>query len=63
MMLILMGTGLARSEIRIGVLAQRGTEIALKEWGPLGEYLTTELKEQVTIVPVNFTAFRDWYSS
>jgi ABC-type phosphate/phosphonate transport system substrate-binding protein len=59
--LILMGPCAARSEIKIGALAQRGTEIALKEWGPLGEYLTKELGEQVTIVPVKFSEFRDWY--
>lgn len=51
----------AQSEIRIGVLAQRGTSVALQEWGPLGEHLTKELGEQVTIVPVSFSAFRDWY--
>jgi two-component system, LuxR family, sensor histidine kinase TtrS len=53
----------AQSEIKIGVLAQRGTEIAQKEWGPLGEYLTKEVGEQVSIVPVKFSEFRDWYWS
>ncbi len=51
----------ASSEIRIGVLAQRGVTVALQEWGPLGEYLTKQLGEQVTIVPVKFSEFRDWY--
>jgi two-component system, LuxR family, sensor histidine kinase TtrS len=51
----------SQAEIRIGILAQRGTSVALQEWGPLGEYLTKELGEQVTIVPVKFSDFRDWY--
>jgi two-component system, LuxR family, sensor histidine kinase TtrS len=53
----------AQSEIKIGVLAQRGAETAMKEWGPLGEHLAKELGEQVTIVPVKFSEFRDWYWS
>lgn len=61
LVLILMGSDTARSEIKIGVLAQRGTEIAVKEWGPLGDYLTKEIGENVTIVPVKFSEFRDWY--
>jgi ABC-type phosphate/phosphonate transport system substrate-binding protein len=61
MALVLMLPATALSEIRIGVLAQRGTSVALQEWGPLGEYLTKQLGEQVTIVPVKFSAFRDWY--
>jgi ABC-type phosphate/phosphonate transport system substrate-binding protein len=51
----------APAEIKIGVLAQRGINVALQEWGPLGEYLAKELGEEVTIVPVKFTDFRDWY--
>ncbi len=58
---ILMLPMTASSEIRIGILAQRGVTVALQEWGPLGEYLTKQLGEQVTIVPVKFSEFRDWY--
>jgi two-component system, LuxR family, sensor histidine kinase TtrS len=50
----------AWSEIKIGVLAQRGPEIALKEWGGLGDYLSGQLGEKVTIVPVKFSDFMQW---
>jgi two-component system sensor histidine kinase TtrS len=47
---------LAGSEgIRIGVLANRGSDIALKEWGPTAEYLSRELApEKFVIVPLTF---------
>jgi two-component system, LuxR family, sensor histidine kinase TtrS len=50
----------AFAEVKIGMLAQRGPEIALKEWGPLGEYLSEKLGEKVTIVPLSFTDFMDF---
>jgi|GEM_PF-2388406 len=41
--------------ILIGVLANRGPEIALKEWGPTADYLSRELSPlQFTIVPLDF---------
>jgi ABC-type phosphate/phosphonate transport system substrate-binding protein len=50
----------ALAEIRIGMLAQRGPEMALKEWGALGDYLSQKLGDKVTIVPMNFTNFMDF---
>lgn len=60
-MLLSVFSGMAAAEVKIGVLAQRGTEIALKEWGPLGEYLSKQMDEPVKIVPLKFSDFRDWY--
>lgn len=48
-------TSLAHAEIKIGMLAQRGPEIALKEWSGIAEYLTQQMGEQVTVVPLSFT--------
>ncbi len=43
-------------EIKIGVLAKRGTEIALQKWSPTADYLSTALSDyHFTIVPLNFT--------
>lgn len=42
-------------EVRIGVLAKRGEEIALREWSPLGAYLTEQLDCcRFVIVPLDF---------
>jgi ABC-type phosphate/phosphonate transport system substrate-binding protein len=48
------------AEIKIGMLAQRGAETALKEWGGLETYLTDKLGEKVTVVPLKFTEFMDF---
>lgn len=48
------------AEIKIGMLAQRGAEIALKEWGGIASYLSGQLGEDVTIVPLSFTEFMDF---
>jgi ABC-type phosphate/phosphonate transport system substrate-binding protein len=45
------------AEIKIGMLAQRGPETALKEWEPLATYLSEQLGDKVTIVPLSFTDF------
>jgi len=50
----------AGAEIKIGMLAQRGPEIALKEWGGIAQYLTTELGQEVKIVPLGFTQVLDF---
>jgi len=43
--------------VRIGVLANRGDEIALQEWGPVASYLTAKLTPfQFIIVPLDFEA-------
>ncbi len=61
-LIVLMGLSVsaARAEIKIGMLAQRGPETALKEWGPLGEYLSEQLGDKVTIVPLSFTDFLEF---
>jgi twitching motility protein PilJ len=47
-------------DIQIGMLAQRGPETALKEWGGIGNYLSEQFGEKVTIVPLSFTDFMDF---
>jgi signal transduction histidine kinase/CheY-like chemotaxis protein/ABC-type phosphate/phosphonate transport system substrate-binding protein len=45
----------AASAIRIGVLAKRGRQKCLEQWGPTAEYLTQEIPEhQFEIVPLGF---------
>ncbi|MEW6349404.1 MAG: phosphate/phosphite/phosphonate ABC transporter substrate-binding protein [Thermodesulfobacteriota bacterium] len=51
---------MAGAEIRIGILAQRGEEKALQEYGALADYLTRNLGDKVTAVPVRFSQFMDW---
>jgi len=53
-------SSMSSAEIKIGMLAQRGADTALKEWGGLGSYLTEKLGENVTIVPLKFTEFMDF---
>jgi ABC-type phosphate/phosphonate transport system substrate-binding protein len=50
----------AFAEIKIGMLAQRGAETALKEWGGLQSYLSDKLGEKVTVIPLKFTEFMDF---
>ncbi len=47
----------AWAEIKIGMLAQRGQEVAVREWGGLERYLTETLGEKVTLVPLKFSEF------
>ena len=56
MLLFLSGvvTAVAESPVRFGVLAKRGTEKALQQWGPTGEYLSKRLNREVLIVPLKF---------
>ena len=45
---------LNRTEIKIGVLAKRGIEAAIKRWAPLTQYLDTKLdKYYFTLVPLD----------
>jgi ABC-type phosphate/phosphonate transport system substrate-binding protein len=48
------------AEIKIGMLAQRGAETALKEWGGLEKYLSDRLGDKVTVVPLKFSEFMDF---
>jgi phosphate/phosphite/phosphonate ABC transporter binding protein len=51
---------IAASEIKIGMLAQRGAETALQEWGGIAEYLSEKMGEKVTVVPLKFSEFMDF---
>jgi ABC-type phosphate/phosphonate transport system substrate-binding protein len=44
----------AQSEIKIGVLAKRGTEKAYQQWGATAAILSEKLSEKFTIVPLKF---------
>jgi two-component system sensor histidine kinase TtrS len=52
--------GVSSAEIKIGMLAQRGPETALKEWSGVADYLSRELGDTVTIVPLRFSEFMDF---
>ncbi|MBI5556489.1 MAG: phosphate/phosphite/phosphonate ABC transporter substrate-binding protein, partial [Deltaproteobacteria bacterium] len=48
--------GISAAEIKIGVLALRGPEKAVQQWGSTGEYLSAKLGEKVSVVPLKFEA-------
>ncbi|MFH0824885.1 MAG: phosphate/phosphite/phosphonate ABC transporter substrate-binding protein, partial [Pseudomonadota bacterium] len=50
----------AHAEIKLGVLAHRGPETTMKEWGALADYLSAEMGEKVTVIPVKFSQFLDF---
>ena len=56
MFLFLAGVGIAVAEqpVRFGVLAKRGTDMAMKQWGATGEYLSKRIHRDVRIVPLKF---------
>jgi two-component system, LuxR family, sensor histidine kinase TtrS len=56
---VLAGTQ-AYGEIKLGMLAQRGPEAALKEWGPLTAQLSEKLGDKVTLVPLKFSEFMEF---
>ncbi len=45
----------AQQQIRLGVLAKRGYQTALKRWHPLVQYLSKHLNRPVALVPLNFS--------
>ncbi len=45
----------AEPTVVIGVLAKRGAEKAIEQWGPTAEYLSDRLKTKVQILPMKFT--------
>ena len=49
------------AEVKIGILAQRGKDEAVKEWSGLTEYLSDKVGEKFVLVPLSFTEFRDFY--
>ncbi len=44
----------ATAVTKIGVLAKRGTDKAMTQWGPTGRYLSKKMGSEVTIVPLKF---------
>jgi phosphate/phosphite/phosphonate ABC transporter binding protein len=59
----IMFTGaLASAEIKIGVLAKRGPDVVQQRWSGLADYLTHQLGEKVTFVPLPFTQIRKFCS-
>lgn len=47
-------------QVKIGVLANRGYDIAMQEWGPTAEYLNRALSPlQFTIIPLDFDEIND----
>jgi len=46
--------GIAQADIKIGVLAKRGTTTAMAKWKATGDYLTDKLGEPVVIIPLKF---------
>lgn len=47
-------TAEAQSEIKIGVLAKRGTEKAYDQWEPTAKVLSEKMSQKVIIVPLKF---------
>jgi phosphate/phosphite/phosphonate ABC transporter binding protein len=54
--LTLFFAGRAVAEIKIGVLAMRGQEKVMTQWGPTADYLTNKIGEKVVIIPLKFEA-------
>ena len=46
----------AEDEIKIGILAKRGTKTCLEKWSAMGSFLEKELNTKVIIVPMKFDA-------
>ncbi len=60
LMLLVSSSFNAEAVIKIGMLAQRGPEIAIREWGGIAQHLTTQLGQEVQIVPLGFTEVLDF---
>ena len=54
-LLCLTQSALAEPPVYIGVLAKRGVEKAIQQWGPTAEYLSGRLKRDVRVIPLTFT--------
>ena len=46
----------AFADVKIGVLAKRGAPKCMQKWGALSKYLTEQMGEKVSIVPLKFEA-------
>ena len=51
---------IAFAEIKVGMLAQRGSDTAVREWGALANHLSETLGEEVVLVPLKFTEFMEF---
>lgn len=51
----------ASAQLKFAVLAQRGVDTAIKEFEPLMEYLSAQMGEKITLVPLKFTEIQDWW--
>lgn len=56
LILLIVFTGVAQAELKIGVLAKRGASKAMMQWKATGDYLTAKLGEPVIIIPLKFNA-------
>ncbi len=52
----------AAGEIRLGVLAKRGYQTAMKRWDPLAQYLSKKVGVDVKVVPLNFVQLPEYVS-
>ena len=48
-------SSVALCEIKVGVLAKRGPEVCKQRWSQLGEYLSKQVGEDVSFVPLKFS--------
>ena len=46
----------AMAGVKVGILAKRGAPKCMQKWGPLGVYLTEQIGQEVSIVPLKFKA-------
>jgi len=63
LVLLALSASVAPAEIKIGMLAQRGPDKALQEWGGLADYLSQKLEDKVTIVPLSFSEFMNFFDT
>jgi len=52
----------AEQEIRLGVLAKRGYQTAMKRWNPLVQYLSKRTGVKVALVPLSFSQLPEYVS-
>lgn len=55
-----LGTSPVSAELKIGILAKRGPEVVKQRWSDLAAYLSDNMREKVTFVPLKFTDVMDW---
>lgn len=57
-LLLLFMPYLANSQIRIGVLSNRGDEVVYRTWNESKDYLQKELRKPISIIPLKFDEIR-----